>query len=54
MTLGGRREVRYETINEQPGNNMYDTSEHNFLKVTPDPGTRTRLVPAMALRLTTR
>jgi hypothetical protein len=54
MALGlgvRRRAVRYETINEQPGNYMYDAPEQNFLKATPDPGTRTRLAPAMALRL---
>jgi|GEM_PF-2679021 len=50
--LGVRhREVRYETINERPGNLMFDAPEQNFIKATPDPGTRTRLAPAAALRL---
>lgn len=52
LGLGVRhREVRYHTVNERPGNLMFDSPEQNFLKATPDPGTRTRLAPAAAIRL---
>ncbi len=52
LGLGVRhREVRYATVNERPGNLVFDSPEQNFFKATPDPGTRTRLNPAAALRL---
>jgi Protein of unknown function (DUF3575) len=52
LGLGVRmREVRYQTQNERTADPLFDAPNQNFLATTPNPGRRTRLAPAAALRL---